>query len=63
MPWVSLEPPWQPGEEVAKIYAVSTPGSQLLASRRRGHEEWPPPCCAPLGRGVCRGGPQKGLPH
>lgn len=32
MPWVSLELPWQTGEEAAKIYTVSTPGSQLFAA-------------------------------
>lgn len=29
---MSLEPPWQTGEEVAEIYAVSTPGPQLFAA-------------------------------
>lgn len=64
MPRVSLELPWQTGEEAAKIYTVSTPGSQLFAainvcmrnSCGRASPRCVPLCCGAEDGEVCAGG-------
>lgn len=58
MPGVSPEPPEQTREEVAKIYAVSTPGSQLFAAITacvRNSCGRASPCCVPPCRGAQMG--------